>query len=188
MTLNEYYGYYVALKHHFSKDDFDFFKCDLRNYSRKINNTDRKLFTKIQKFYKTPNDFVGLVISNFLDDNIHITSFDDDLFTSWKKRIQGLHYYFSNDLNFLFQQDFNGLFEVRGGEKPRIVSYALQHKISIETFIILNEILNFVPKFDKHIHDYYWPTFKQKCFKYRPFLKFNTAQYKEICRTILRRN
>ena len=84
--------------------------------------------------------------------------------------------------------DFNKLFEVKGGELPKIVLYTLQHKISIESFIILNEMLNFIPKVDNECGDYYWPTFKTKCFKYRPFLKINTAQYQEICRTILRRN
>ena len=188
MTINEYYGYYIALKQHFSNQDFDFFKCNVKRYSRNINSKEIDLFRKFQRCYKTPGDFIGLVISNFLDDNIHVTSFDDELFTDWKKRIEGMKHYFSNDLNFLVKHDFNKLFEVKGGELPKIVLYTLQHKISIESFIILNEMLNFIPKVDNECGDYYWPTFKTKCFKYRPFLKINTAQYQEICRTILRRN
>jgi hypothetical protein len=62
----------------------------------------------------------------------------------------------------------------------------MQNRINIETFIILNELLNFIPKIDNDVDDYLWPIWKSRVMKYRPFLKINISQYKEICRKIQR--
>jgi hypothetical protein len=188
MTVEEYYGYYMALKLHFTNDKFNFFNCNIKHYSKNMPKDAGLLFSKIKKYYKTTNDFIGVSVSNILNDIPHIpyvSSYDDEVYMLWKKRIQSLPYRFETDLNFLFRNDFNQLFEVEGGQ-CKIVKYAMQNRINIETFIILNELLNFIPKIDNDVDDYLWPIWKSRVMKYRPFLKINISQYKEISRKIQR--
>lgn len=188
MTVEEYYGCYRTLKLHFTNDKFNFFNCNVKHYSKKMPDNAGLLFSKVKKQYKSLNEFIGVCVANIIYNIPHIpyvTQFDDEVYINWKKKIQALPYRFEKDMRFLFNNDFNNLFEIKGGE-CKIVKYAMQNKINIETFIILNELLQFIPKCESNIDDYLWPMWKSRTLKYRPFLNFNTAQYKEICRKIQR--
>jgi hypothetical protein len=66
--------------------------------------------------------------------------------------------------------EFNDLFDVSDGQHPPILCYALARKINIETFIILDDILQFIPKFNRDMQDtIVWPDYYKKCMKYKPF-------------------
>ena len=57
----------------------------------------------------------------------------------------------------------------------------MEKNITIESFVILNNILNFFPSFDKKIEDdIIWPNFRTKCQKYEPFLEYNKSKLKLI--------
>lgn len=54
-------------------------------------------------------------------------------------------------------------------------------QISLETLVILNDIMNFFPMWNKKIDDdILWPDFKMKCEKYTPFLNYDKVKFKEI--------
>jgi hypothetical protein len=64
---------------------------------------------------------------------------------------------------------------------PLLLKLTLQRDIHLESFIILNSILKFVPMWNKKITDTFrWPDFEMMCRKYTPFLQFDTTKFKKI--------
>jgi len=54
-------------------------------------------------------------------------------------------------------------------------------QVSLETLVILNDLLKFFPMWDKKIDDdIIWPDFKMKCEKYSPFLNYDKDKFKII--------
>jgi hypothetical protein len=65
-----------------------------------------------------------------------------------------------------------------------IVKIWMQEEISLETVVILNSILGFVPRESKKISEtIIWPDIKRKIEKYTPFVDFN----KDSCLKILKK-
>ena len=61
----------------------------------------------------------------------------------------------------------------------------MQKKISVETVIIMNEVLNFIKKWEIIIDDdLIWPKQKLIIEKYRPFMSFDKVKYRKIMKNI----
>jgi hypothetical protein len=57
----------------------------------------------------------------------------------------------------------------------------LQKDIHLETLVIMNSIMNFLPMWDKKITDTIrYPEFSRKVKKYVPFLQFDKEKFKNI--------
>ena len=60
-----------------------------------------------------------------------------------------------------------------------ILKFLLGKQISMETFVILNQILNFIPQFDKKIVEtIVWSDVRRTVMKYTPFVSVDTVKYK----------
>jgi hypothetical protein len=71
--------------------------------------------------------------------------------------------------------------KVRSGEYPDLLVGAMQNSISIETLVILNDMMNFFSMWDKKISDdIIWPSWKLKCEKYAPFITYDKVKFKNI--------
>ena len=110
-----------------------------------------------------------------------------NIYITWRKRIQSLSYGFKNDVELIDQEindreiSFNDVFKVQDGQHPIILRLALANLISLESFLILNKILDFFPQFNRQIGEtIIWPDFYKKCVKYEPFVKVDTTQFKFI--------
>ena len=58
----------------------------------------------------------------------------------------------------------------------------MQEEIHLETVVILNSILEFIPRESKKIKDtIIWPDQKRLIEKYTPFVKFNMDKCKTLC-------
>ena len=76
---------------------------------------------------------------------------------------------------------FDDLFKVKNGQHPPLVKIYLANKITIETMIILNDILNYTKQFNKEISETVIWTKKYKLLmNYKPFLKYNITKMKMI--------
>ena len=71
---------------------------------------------------------------------------------------------------------FNNLFETVGGHPPSLKLH-IQRRISLETLIILDMVLGFMPQWDKAFHDPLWESLSFKVRKYKPFLSINKSKY-----------
>ena len=194
------YKKYVALKLHFQQDNYDYFKFSGKaKVSREKFETrrDKYYFQRIAKLYDE-KQFEQLLVANFITNKdawIGDVISDDGrkLYTNWKKTYQSLEYLFTEDMKKLKDlidqseiESFNELFVTASGNNwPEIVSLTIQDTIRLETFIIINKILNFMPKIDKVIDDgLIWPEFRNLCIKYSPFLDVNVKKYKSIMKNV----
>ena len=186
MTGFDAYQNFLSLKQHFTSDSYDFFKYNgkLRLDSSKFQlRKDRFFFEKLAK----KKDPVGLIVSNIVDHNIAwvgdlFSDKADTTYSKWLKRKESLTYIFKSDISNLLV-DFNQNFIVRDGQHPHLLKLIRQDKISIETFVILADIVGFIPHWNKNIKEnIIWPIYSRKCLKYRPFVIYDRAKYKAILR------
>jgi hypothetical protein len=184
------YALFHALKLHFTSDSYDYIK-----YNGKTNVTKTTFSTRKDKysFYRLSRKF-GLTelrnyyIANFLVSDVQwvgdiIGPDSEENYKKWQKRIQSLTYTFESDIiKLLNRVDVpNELLMVRKNEFPLLMQCAQQNDITIETLIILDDIMNFFPMWEKEIYDdIVWPNFKMKCQKYKAFLHYDKEKYKQI--------
>ena len=170
------YKLYLGLKLHFQNDKYDFqrFNGGVRSspesfYKRK----DRWFFEKLVKRYKN-EQVKEFFISNFIAGDryggLH-TENSDAVYTDWKKRMQSVTYSFKSDLEVLLKSvdHFDDLF-MKNDQYPVILLKLYQGEIQLETFLILNQMLNFFPQFDKELDEYQWPVTRKICDNYESFL------------------
>jgi hypothetical protein len=184
------YALFHALKLHFTSDSYDYIK-----YNGKTNVTKTTFSTRKDKysFYRLSRKF-GLTelkdyyLANFLVSDVQwvgdiIGPDSEENYKKWQKRIQSLTYTFESDIiKLLDRVDVpNELLMVRKNEFPLLMQCAQQGDITIETLIILDDIMNFFPMWEKQIYDdIVWPNFKMKCQKYKAFLHYDKEKFKQI--------
>jgi hypothetical protein len=184
------YALFHALKLHFTSDSYDYIK-----YNGKTNVTKTTFSTRKDKysFYRLSRKF-GLTelrnyyIANFLVSDVQwvgdiIGPDSEENYKKWQKRIQSLTYTFESDIiKLLNRVDVpNELLMVRKNEFPLLMQCVQQNDITIETLIILDDIMNFFPMWEKEIYDdIVWPNFKMKCQKYKAFLHYDKEKFKQI--------
>jgi hypothetical protein len=184
------FAMFHAMKLHFTSDSYDYVK-----YNGKTNVTKTTFSTRKDKysFYRLSRKF-GLTelkdyyIANFLVDDVQwvgdiLGPESEENYKKWQKRIQSLTYTFENDIIRLLDRvdNPNELLMVRKNEFPLLMQCATQGDIAIETLIILNDLMNFFPMWEKEIYDdIVWPNFKIKCMKYKPFLHYDKNKFKQI--------
>ena len=180
----EAYKKYLALKLHFSKDEYDYFKYGgevKAKYETFIQRNDRYFFIKAARKYG--GELVDFFVSNYISNKEpYIKNFNEDNYYQWRKRIDGLTYYFKIDVEKLLKKtnnDFDKIFKITRGQHPILLKMYMAKKITLETMCILETLLNYTKKFDRDILEtYIWPTIKQKILKYRPFVKFDMVRMK----------
>lgn len=189
MTAFDAYKMYVALKLHFTSDNYDFFKFKGKTRTAKESSFEKrkdKLFFKKLTIRLPEKEIQDYFVANFVDgSNSWIGYMVDDegseIYSKWKKRIESLHYTFSEDVDFLLSQteDFDELFYTRGTHPP-LLRYYLGKKICLETLCILDKILAFSHAFDNDIEEtLVWPSVKNKVCKYSAFLDIDLVKYRE---------
>ena len=184
------FAMFHAMKLHFTSDSYDYIK-----YNGKTNVTKTTFSTRKDKysFYRLSRKF-GLTelkdyyVANFLVSDVQwvgdiIGPDSEEIYKKWQKRIQSLTYTFENDIIKLLDRvnDPNELLMVKKNQFPLLMQCAQQGDIAIETLIILDDIMNFFPMWQKEIYDdIVWPNFKMKCQKYKAFLHYDKEKYKQI--------
>ena len=180
----EAYKKYLAIKLHFTKDDYDFFKYNGETnakYETFIQRNDKYFFVKAGRKYG--DRIVDFFVSNFVNNKSpYIKDMNSDVYFDRQKRIDGLAYYFERDMEQLLrksEKNFNKIFKVIRGQHPILIKTYLAKRISLETLCILNDLLNYTKNFSKEIkEDIIWPTLRRKIEKYGPFLTYNKERMK----------
>lgn len=179
----ELYVYYLAIKRHFTTS-YDFFK-----YQGKVKVSAMSFENRKDKFhfYKMSKDKEArdLILANMLvNPNIWIGEMFDDkamrTHQEWKKKKQSLTYQFKSDINEL-NDDFNSNFIVEDGQHPRILKLYNMKRISLETLVIVVDIVGCMGYWNKNISDkIVWPHINTLVSKYRPFLEYDKVKMKQI--------
>jgi hypothetical protein len=202
MTGYDAFCIYLGLKLHFTTDSYDYLKFGGKTKtSVKVfnNRKDRYFFDKLSKTKK--KDVFGFLVSNFIARGTFWIGelFDDEaeqIFNSWKKRIQSLTMVFSEDINKITKEmsssgtHFDDIFISDNGRHPLLMKMVLREDICIESFIIMNKILGFFKQFDQDMEDdLLWDELRKKCLNYEPFVAINnTDKHRKILLNKLEEN
>ena len=176
------YLMYCAMKAHFGKTDYNFIKYGGK--SRVSRNSffkrkDRYFFVKLSKKYKTENEIRNYFIANFMmEQRGYVANFNDENYEKWQNRQNNFHDIFTNEIQPMIQ-DFNSLFEIKKSEHPKLMKEYLGKRISLETLIILDELVEYSKKWNEHLKDdILWPDLKKLMNNYKWFLTFDKKQYR----------
>ena len=198
----EVYKIYLAVKLHFTSKEktYDFHKYGGRTTARLETFTkrrDRYHFHKLSKSYNH-SSLVDYFVSNFVaNTNIWIGDIigrtGDDTYKTWQKKVESLAYYYAEDVNYIIEQmttkklHFDDIFISVKGQHPPILKYFLSKKINLETFMILDDILQFSKHLNKKIQEkVLWPKLHDRMIRYKPFLTYNITKLKIVLKKKLK--
>ena len=175
------YLMYCAMKAHFSKNDYDFFTYKGKSrvprnsfYKRK----DRGFFVKLSRKY-SEEDLKNYLVANFIIDRRgYIANFSNENYELWKEKRNNFYNMFTDEIRPLVK-NFNPLFEVKNSEHPILLKEYLGKRVSLETLIILDDLVNFSKTWDNRMaEDYIWFDLKKLMNNYKRFLTIDKKQYR----------
>jgi hypothetical protein len=190
----------MAIKLHFEKDSYDAVKYNFKTsatpksfYTRK----DKYHFAKVAKKFIDTKELVDYYVSNFVRGSKWVGDMletGDENYTQWKRYTESMRYRFTTDIEKLSNYcdtnglQFDDLFRISsntsdGGREthPPIIKMLLQEEIHLETVVILEKMLGFVPRLNKSITEtLVWPELSSKIVKYKTFLSVDLHEFKKI--------
>jgi hypothetical protein len=190
--MNPYdaYIYFLCLKQHYTKLNYDVFKynwktrASITSYNKR---KDRYFFERLSRKY-SEQEIKEFFISNFAySDNVNgvyvpdLVETGEEVYSKWKKYTQSLFYNFKTELEVFFSHlKINEIMECRHGQHSALIRKYLQKTISLETLVIFNYVLNYVDSYDKILDDPVWESLSLKIKKYSPFIHINREKYIEL--------
>ena len=188
------YKTYLALKNHFTKNNYDYHKYQGKvraNLDSFYKRKDRFWFEKLSR-NKTDQEVIDFFIANFIhvDDpsSLWIGSIihdGDTHYKDWQKRIQSLSYIFKEESEKLFKDyKFEQVFDCSKSH-PVLLKMFLGGKISLESMVIYDRIFLYGKNFDKKLKDPVWETVSLKMKKYSPFLNTDVFRYRKILKEVI---
>lgn len=190
----EAFAVFHALKLHFtSKYDFVKYngKCNIGKDAFMLRK-DKFYFYKLSRKYKKEELF-GYYISNILV-NPKLWAGDllneeaESVYKSWLKWQQSISYNFENDLRNALDSvnKPDELLKVVDGDYPLLYNLYVQRDVNLESIVILNDFMNFLPMWKNKVSDdIIFPDFITKCEKYKPFVNFDKAKMLRIIKKIV---
>ena len=176
---------YLGLKLHFTTD-YDYTRYGGRTSATKasfLKRRDRHFFARVAKKYD--DKAIDYFVANFVQSpKGWLGDFKEENYLEWSKNKQSLTYNFITDMSFLFGQvsHFDDIFSLQTGKHPVLLKNFLAKRISLETMVILQGLLNYVKRFDEGMKDdLVWPDSRRLIVKYGAFLSYD----KQKCKTKL---
>ena len=194
MTSFDVYKTYLALKNHFGKSNYDYFKYAGRSRASVASFEKRKDKYWFERLSRQKNDdeIKEFFVANLVEANDpnsvwigNVIRAGDIYYNEWQKRQQSLKYLFTQQSEeMLSERNLEQLFDCSKGHPP-ILKMFLSGKINIETLVIWDKIFLFGNNFDKKLLDPVWELVSLKIQKYSPFIRVDIFDYKKIIKKII---
>jgi len=183
------YKTYLAIKNHFTKSNYDYYK-----YCGKVKANVQSFYKRKDRFYfekmsrqKSDEEIINFFVSNFASCEDpqslwigEIIKEGESNYKNWMRKTQSLSYIFKDEVSILTAKNFDEMFKVESNKHPKILKEFLQKKISLESMVILNNILEYKKQFDKKLQDPVWEFVSMRIEKYTPFLHIDSNKFKLI--------
>ena len=194
MMAFDAYKCYLAMKNHFTKDNYDYQK-----YRGKTRATHQAFYKRKDRFWfekfarqKNDKEVEEFFVSNFIYSTDPSTVWIGEMikegegrYTEWKKKVQSLTYIFKEETESVFEnKKVDDMFDCSKGHPPILKSY-LGGDISLESMVIYDRIFDYGKDFDKRLKDPVWETVSRKIKKYSPFLNIDIFRYKKILKEVV---
>jgi hypothetical protein len=189
------FAMFNALKLHFATDSYDYFRYHGKSNvtaDKFTNRKDKYSFYKLSRKYRL-EDLKNFYVANLLEKDVNwigdINNLDgEETYKKWQKRNQSLTYRFEQDIIHLLNdaQSPNQMLMVEDGQYPLLLKEVMYSNIVVETLVILNDIMNFFPMWDKKIADtIVWPSMRLKFIKYTPFIDYDKPKFTTILKNLI---
>jgi len=188
------YKCYLAMKNHFTKDNYDYQK-----YRGKTRATHQAFYKRKDRFWfekfarqKTDQEVEEFFVANFTScsdpESLWIGEMikeGEGRYQDWQKKVQSLSYVFKQEAEDLFTDNkVDEVFDCSKGHPPILRKY-LGGNISLESLVICDRIFGYGKNFDKDLNDPVWETVSRRVKKYKPFLNINVQRYKKILKEVV---
>ena len=162
MTGFKAFRYYLALKLHFNNDKYNVFenKGNIKySYENFNSRNDRHIFEKLARKFDTDKELIQFLVANFAyghDNMIFAIEEANEYYLEWQKRKQSITRIFKDDLNTIELESQKNALSIDQiinftlNEYPCIIKLYLGKKIAIESVSILNDLLDFIPKWKQN--------------------------------------
>ncbi len=193
MEAVEVYLMYCAMKAHFGKGDYDYVKYGGKSSATKKSfwkRNDRYFFVRILRKYKEEDVIKDYLISNFIKNKKGwLGDFNDENYIEWKRKIQSITHIFEEELTPLLEnfEEGKNLLATQSKNHPKLLKEYLGKRVSIETVIILDDIIEFSNNWDKVLSDdVIWPDVKKMMDNYKKFLTYDKNKCKMILMDLIK--
>jgi hypothetical protein len=186
------YKTYLAIKQHFSNRNYDFFKYKGKVRASELSYEARKdkyFFEKASKKFDH-EEFIDYIVANItrnsdswignlLQENNQVN------YKKWQKVTESMTYTFKQDMDVIYnyEEDFNKVFTMDDNKHPLLFRLHARNKISLETAVILDDVINYSDKWYKY-NDTILNEFVDRMRNYKPFLhnrlQVDKNKYKNI--------
>ena len=181
MQAVDVYLMYCALKAHF-QGDYDYHKFGGKTKTKResyYKRKDRFFFAKTAVKYED-TEVLNYFVSNFIHNRSgYIANFTDKNYETWMNKRAMFYEIFSQEMQ-PFVKNFEPLFECESGQHPTLLKEYMGKRISLETMIVLDDLVEFSKRWDKELvwDDFVWPDIKKLMNNYKGFLTINTDKYR----------
>lgn len=154
----------------------------------------RGFFTSLGKKFDVELDLIYYFLSQMTRSKMYPTEFLDEYFDEYKNKMDSFSLHLQRNMKSVveymkeYDLKFNELFECDGINHPPILKLLLGEDISLETFTVLDIILDFTKILDKKLIDPIWRDQKALCYNYKPFLEVNVDSKRRLIRKVLNEN
>jgi len=191
------YKTYLAIRNHFTSN-YDYFKYNGKlkvSGDSFLKRRDKFFFAKLERNYKG-QELVYFFVANFLNDNHSwsgslVGAESEKNYIEWRKRIESLKYNFKTECESIYNEieskdiSFDEYFKVVKSVHPPLLRKYLGKHLSLETFTIMDGILNFTKQWNSTLKDdIMYCTVRDKSNKYKPFLQVDLQAYKKVMKSV----
>ena len=184
----EVYQTYLALKNHFTKDNYDFFKYRGKSRVSKVTfnkRKDRYFFERMSR-KRTDKEIRDFFLASFSQSSDpermwigQIIEDGEKNYNKWLVTQEARFDIFKEQSETMMDRyEFEQFFDCSTGKHPPLLKEFLSGNFSIENVIIYEKIFGFAKNFDKTLFDPMWETVYRKIRNYEPFLNINVSRYK----------
>ena len=172
---------YCDFKAHF-QGDYDYHKFGGKTKTKResyYKRKDRFFFAKTAVKYED-TEVLNYFVSNFIHNRSgYIANFTDKNYETWMNKRAMFYEIFSQEMQ-PFVKNFEPLFECESGQHPTLLKEYMGKRISLETMIVLDDLVEFSKRWDKELvwDDFVWPDVKKLMNNYKGFLTINTDKYR----------
>ena len=187
MDSFQVYRTYLALRLHFTNDNYDIFQMEGRVKASKNAFLKRKDLLSIERLARkySEHEIIDFLVANFVSGDRWGGIFDQDAhetYLTWLGRQERLTYMFTQDIDFLSEKSsyWNDLVDVSSSSHPYIIKAFLGNNISVESLTIVNIVTNKNLTNLNLADTFIWPDLKRLILKYTPFLKIDDGRFRKI--------
>ena len=154
----------------------------------------RGFFTSLGKKMTKEHDLIYYYLSQLTRGKNYPSEFLDDYYDEYRIKMESFTLHLQRNMKVIveymkeYDLKFNELFECDGINHPPILKLLLGEDISLETFTVLDIILDFTKIVDKKLIDPIWRDQKTLCYNYKPFLEVNVDEKRRLIRKVLNEN